>query len=338
MIQAVKTLTNISLNHIVFILIDTVLLFKGIFIGQVQRNFQLCIYGCIADCPAMKMLLNMIGHTGYHCCFLCHIRGTHCAEARKRQYPYTIPIDFRTTRSFRVNSMNAEKHQRNILGHLGTSVLTTITDIPLPHCIMIDYAHVTLLRHFRDVVRTISLSLAPATRKEIDRALRFQRFPHFFHRKMRGIEDFSHIKAVELRNLLLYGFIPHFLPYLTTDQFCFMSLFIIGVRLLHGRNHVSQSTSRMADLLLSSYYRDHHLFFKHHANLVLHLHQHYGQSYEWHGPLSSVNTFAQEDFMGYMSKNRNGTTYFGDQMAYYYNIDVHLKCSIQESTSICDGK
>ena len=240
----------------------------------------------------------------------------------------------------RFNRMGKRQKSKgqNVMGHMGTSVLEHVVDISLLDCVLIDYIHVSLLRHFRDIVRTISRSLSPETRKNVDKLLRAQRFPHFFNRKMRGIEDFSHIKAVELKNLLLYGFIPHFLPHLSIDQLCFLALFIIGIRLLHVDQSLTPSTSITADNLLSTYYRNHHLFFRDHANFVLHLHQHYARLYDQHGPLSSINTFAQEDFMGYVSSNRNGTKYFGNLMAHYYNIDVHLYHASNERNSTVDGK
>jgi hypothetical protein len=237
----------------------------------------------------------------------------------KRQYPFELPIDYRTTRAFQRNGRDAEITGKTIVGYLGTSVLEQVFDIALPDCVLIDYTHVSLLRHFLDVVRTVSRSLSPATRKNVDKLLRTQPFPHFFNRKMRGIEDFSHIKAVELKILLLYGFISHFLPHLSINQICFLSLYVIGIRLIHVDQSFTSSTSKTANSLLSAYCKDHHLFFRHHANFLLHLHHHYSRLYDQHGPLSSINTIAQEDFMGYISSNRNGTKYFGNRTAHYYN-------------------
>jgi hypothetical protein len=106
----------------------------------------------------------------------------------------------------------------------------------------------------------VSISLPPAISQKIDYSLRKQAFPHFFNKKMRAVEDFSFIKAIELKNLLLYGFIPHFMHYLTIDQLCFLSLFIIGIRLLHTDNVFSPITSTTTNNLLCRYYADHHLF------------------------------------------------------------------------------
>ena len=211
-----------------------------------------------------------------------------------------------------------------------------IIDVLLPHALVIDYAHVSLLRHFRDIITTIIPSLASSVRRKIDYSLRAQIFPHFYHRKMRGIEDLSFIKAIEWKNLLLYGFITHFMPYLTICQLCFISLFIIGIRLIHEDNIFIPTASTTANNLLNKYYADHHMYFTFHANFALHLHQHLHEVYEFHGPLSSINTFSQ-DFIGYVKKNKNGTISFENLFA-YYNIDVLLKRFNEKSTRAVNGK
>ncbi|CAF4834075.1 unnamed protein product, partial [Rotaria socialis] len=269
-------------------------------VERIQQSFNIKVYGCIGDSPALKLMSNMIGHNGYYPCYYCDIKGVHIRKPRKRQYPYTPTNNCRTVNSFYVHSREAQLKSQNIFGHLGISILEDVLDVPLPHGIIIDYAHASLLRHFRDVIRVVASSLAPAVRQRIDDSLIKQRFPHFFHRKMRGVQDFSFIKTIELKKLLLYGFIPHFMNYLTTDQLCFISLFTIGIRLLHADSVFNHTTSVTANNLFRQYYADHHKYFSHLANFVLHLHQHFQVLYDCHGPLSSINTFAQEDFIGYI--------------------------------------
>ncbi|CAF3787500.1 unnamed protein product [Rotaria sp. Silwood1] len=203
-------------------------------VESLQKSFKIKVYGCIADSPALKLMANMIGHNGYYPCFYCHIKGEHVRQVSKRQYQYEVLVHYRTIKSFSINSKEAQLNNKKVLGHLGTSILDEVLDIPLPHGLIIDYSHVSLLRHFRDVVKTISLSLAPVIRENIDISLRAQVIHHFFNRKLRGVADFSFIKAIELENLLFYGFIPHFMHYITIDQLSFISLFVIGVRLLHA--------------------------------------------------------------------------------------------------------
>ncbi|CAM4870437.1 unnamed protein product [Rotaria socialis] len=299
--------------------------------------FRLILYGIIGDCPAMKLILNMVGHTGYYCCFYCFIKGIHSKEARKRQYPYSSQTQQRTTNSFITNGKLAEENNSNVFGHLGNSILQGIIDVPLPFSILIDYAHVTLLRHFRGVIQKISSSLAPSVRQQIDVNLRSQAFPHIFNRKLRGIEELSFIKAVELKNLLLYAFIPNFIDHLTTNQIGFLSLLVLGIRLIHADKIFGDNTSLLAHELLTTYYRDNTQYFHNHVNFVLHLHEHLASLYDQHGPLSSINTLAFEDFIGYVSKNRNGTVFQHDLLAYYFNIDVHLRNSMQEKHLTSDG-
>ncbi|CAF1527222.1 unnamed protein product [Rotaria magnacalcarata] len=299
--------------------------------------FRLILYGIIGDCPAMKLILNMVGHTGYYCCFYCFIKGIHSKEARKRQYPYSSQTQQRTTNSFITNGKLAEENNSNVFGHLGNSILQGIIDVPLPFSILIDYAHVTLLRHFRGVIQKISSSLAPSVRQQIDVNLRSQAFPHIFNRKLRGIEELSFIKAVELKNLLLYAFIPNFIDNLTTNQIGFLSLLVLGIRLIHADKIFGDNTSLFAHELLTTYYRDNTQYFHNHVNFVLHLHEHLASLYDQHGPLSSINTLAFEDFIGYVSKNRNGTVFQHDLLAYYFNIDVHLRNSMQEKYLTSDG-
>ena len=280
----------------------------------------------------------MVGHTGYYCCFFCFLQGIHDPTVRKRQYPYSSHVLQRTTISFQLNGERAERENRNIFGQLGTSVLAPIVDIRLPDCILIDYAHITLLRHFRDVVRTVYASLSPINRQQIDRSLREQQFPHYFNRKVRGINDLSFVKAVEMKNLLFYALLPNLMDLVSMNQLSFLSLLVLGIRLVHGDKILGDETGSIANTLLITYYRDHTKFFKGHLNFVLHLHEHLARLYDDHGPLSSVNTLAYEDFIGYISRNRNGTRFHHDLLAYYYNIDVHIKNNEENEEGRTNGK
>ncbi|CAF4618430.1 unnamed protein product, partial [Didymodactylos carnosus] len=162
-----------------------------------------------------------------------------------------------------------------------------ILDVQLPISILCDYTHVTLLRHFRDVVKSVSYSLSSAIRKKIDYHLREQTFPHYFNRKLRGIEDLSHIKATEMKNLLLYGFIPHFFTFFTAEQISYISLLICGIRCLHSNKIFGEETSVIGAQLLTAYYQQHSSYIQHNENFVLHLHEHYGQIDTLHASLST---------------------------------------------------
>ncbi|CAF1092675.1 unnamed protein product, partial [Didymodactylos carnosus] len=299
--------------------------FSGCCIGiQVGPNlsYDIKFYGIIGDCPALKLILNFIGHTGYYCCFLCYIRGTHIMN--KRQYFFQQPLMLRGTTSYLEESRKAERNRTNEFGHLGTNILEEILDVPLPQAIIIDYLHVTLLRHTKAIVTELYALLKPAERQRLDISLKQQRFPHFFNRKMRAIKDLSYVKATELRNMLLYGLLPNFYLFLSLETIAHFALYVCGIRLLHGKRVFDTKTSMMADQLLCRYYEDHEHYYTGLQNLVLHLHSHYSPQYDDHGAFCNRGTFGQEDLIGHISSNRHGTRYYGELITYYYSIDFSL--------------
>jgi hypothetical protein len=156
----------------------------GFSIGNGQKWF-LYFIGIIGDCPALKLALNHIGNNGYYSCWMCKIQGFDIG--RKRQYYFEEVPKLRSVSSYINESHEAEITNANINGHLGSSIFHQLLDVPLPNSIMIDYMHVTLLRHARGVVLQIYKTLKPAQREEIDGKLRCQRFPHTFNRKLKPI-------------------------------------------------------------------------------------------------------------------------------------------------------
>ncbi|CAF2789815.1 unnamed protein product [Rotaria sp. Silwood2] len=163
---------------------------SGILVGGTKRWFIYFI-GVICDCPAMKLILNHIGNNGYYSCWYCKISGIHISN--KRQYYFEEAPIMRTIDSYVNESMKAEETRENINGHLGMSILHQILDIRLPDSIMMDYMHITLLRHTRVVAQQLYSSLTRQERTELDNRIRLQQFPHTFHRKMRPISG-THIK------------------------------------------------------------------------------------------------------------------------------------------------
>ena len=141
----------------------------------------------------MKLALNCVGNNGYYSCWFCKTRGVHVG--RKRQYYFEEISTMRSVASYINESKEAEVHGENVNGHLGVSCFHEILDVPLPYSILIDYMHVSLLRHTRSVVLQIYQNLSPKSRVEIDNKLRFQKFPHSFNRKLRPINA-GHTKYV----------------------------------------------------------------------------------------------------------------------------------------------
>lgn len=96
--------------------------------------------------------------------------------------------------------------------------------------------------------------------------------------------------------------------------------------MLHGRPEFNHRTADIADKLLVAFYRDHEKFYNGLQNFVLHIHSHFAELYRNHGSLCNINTFSQEDFMGVVSKCKNGTNYWADQLVFYLNVSSSYKC------------
>lgn len=165
-------------------------------------NYHLCIYGITGDCPALKLILKHVNHQGYWCCWICFVKGTHVGN--KRQYYFEEDVALRASLDYQTHSIQAATEKRNVFGHLGISPLFGIIDTPLPYGIVIDYMHVSLLRHTKTVLYYVyNKILKPKQRNELDELLRCQSFPHFFNRKMRAIKDFAFCKYVRERSITI---------------------------------------------------------------------------------------------------------------------------------------
>ena len=152
-------------------------------------------YGVIGDCPALKIILEFIGHTGYYSCFYCYLKGVHVGgRGGKRQYYCDVRTKPRKPITYELESTRAATTASNIYGHLGRSILQDLLDVPLPDSIIADYLHVTLLRHTRAILQQTYSKLSPAQRVKFDIGLRAQKFPHSFNRKVRGVSDLSFVK------------------------------------------------------------------------------------------------------------------------------------------------
>ena len=99
------------------------------------------------------------------------------------------------------------------------------------------------------------------------------------------------------------------------------------MQLIHGKRQFGERTASIADELLSTFYRDHKLYYPNCQDFTLHLHAHFPELYRQHGSLSNVNTFAHEDLIGYFSRNKHGTRGWGDLLTYYFNVSTFLYLS-----------
>ncbi|CAF5034944.1 unnamed protein product, partial [Rotaria sp. Silwood1] len=155
-----------------------------------------------------------------------------------------------------------------------------------------------------------------------DNHLKYQSSPHFFNRQMKSFNKFSFIKAVELRNILFYGFLPLSFEFINIQQLAHFALFICSIRLYHSQPPMfGDKTQAIADKLFEQYYKHHRIFYSNIQNYVLHLHRHFGTQYRNYGSLANIGCFHQEDQIGHISKNIHGSNYYSDLIVHYYSID-----------------
>ncbi|CAF1489614.1 unnamed protein product [Adineta steineri] len=303
----------------------------SIWIGYIESNPDLWLKPIInelhsikrqGDCPALAKILNFTGHSGYNCCFPCYIHGEHIIN--KRQYKYQSSLVLRRSHSYLQQSLMAHDKKTSILGHKGFSVLHTILDVPLPESVLIIYMHVSLLGHAKACILSLYQHLKPPERIELDQKISQQQLPHYFNRKMRCIKIFANVKANEIKNIILYGFLPHFQLYLSIERLSHIALYICFLRLLHTALILGSSTTIVAEELFKLFYHDHDDYFNGLQNLVLHLHEHMITIYKYYGSLSNIGCFGQEDLIGKIGSNHHGSRYHGELITFYYHIDYSL--------------
>ncbi|CAF1354997.1 unnamed protein product [Adineta steineri] len=250
------------------------------FTSKLGDQIRIKIYGIIGDTPALNMILNHKGHGGYDCCWFCEIKGFYINN--KMQYYYDEHIALRTEINFATDSRNAQYSKQTTNGRHGVSILESIMDIPLPYSIIADYLHVTLLGHAKTICLYLYKNyMKPKARIELDGKISVQRFPHFFNRKIRPFNK-SYLKATEIRNVFLFCILPMARNILGVEVMAHLGLFVIGIRLLHGRPVFGHQTADVANKLLIAFYRDHENFYKGLQNFVLHIHTHFSELYTNH--------------------------------------------------------
>ena len=333
----------------------TKFLFFSIGLSVMNTTYKLIVFAVTGDCPALSLITSFINHNGYYSCWHCFIKGE--SLGNKRQYPYQ-ESSIRTPEEFSKLAAKAQRTNRNVYGHLGRSIVETLVEIPLPTSIILDYMHVTLLGHAKNIILSIYRQMRPAERDHFNNCLKSQRFPRkfsvifyfsfnsytylhqfhfgldFFNRKMKSIDDFAFVKATEVRNVLFYGLPMHLHSMLPTDKYAHLVLYVCALRLLHSGNILRDETSVVAHHLLSIFHEDHGLFYDGIESFKLHLHSHYASMYENYGSLCNLGCFGQESLIGFISSNYHQICNYGDAITHYFNIDFYIQNRKKEETAV----
>jgi hypothetical protein len=149
---------------------------------------KILFYSIVGDRPALMGVLEIIGHNGY-------IKGIDIGGlGGKRQYYHQCDTPMWEKNSNLLESIQAAENSSNVFGHLGQSICNEVLNVALPCLIVADYLHVGLLWHTKVMVQQIYSTLLPSEQFKFRNALRTQKFPHHFNRKLRGVNDFSFMK------------------------------------------------------------------------------------------------------------------------------------------------
>lgn len=167
-----------------------------------NKLYQFNLQAIICDAPARSFLKCIIGHTGYHSCERCKIKGQYLQNR-------IVFNDFgaderRTDQEFRSLSYQ-HSHQKNEISPLTELNLDMIKHFPL------DYMHLVLLGVVKRLLNFLTkgpplcrISNMQSTLMSEKLLLSHGKMPSEFNRQPRSLTELPHWKASEFRQFLLY--------------------------------------------------------------------------------------------------------------------------------------
>jgi len=217
------------------------------------NRYNITLQCWICDAPARSLLKCIKGHTGYHACERCRVKGEH--RENRVTYPARNVYPARTDAGFAAmeyhNAADGDTHQ--------TGQRTPLIDAQL-NCVsgvVLDVMHNVYLGVWKRMLhylisgpRTCRLSMNQRAQMN-DKLLRL-RLPQEFSRQPRTIWELDRWKATELRSSLLYtGYI--FLKGIVSREMYELYLKLaVAMNILHTDDDVRRNALRAyaAELLL----------------------------------------------------------------------------------------
>ncbi|CAF1275037.1 unnamed protein product [Didymodactylos carnosus] len=302
-----------------------------LFLNHQQTKFDIHFLFFTADSPALSLFSNFISSAGLSSCYICENHGVYDFQLKKVVYK-AVDNPLRTLRQYYQDASSAAEKRRQsrakkdptCQGVKGFSVLEPLFPRRLIHCLRPDYMHSTIKCVF-DSMLTIVLQTLPKNIVDvIDNRLLSVCLPHDFSRKLRSLTYRNYYKANESRTLLLYVFLPCLVGQIDIELFARICLFVCGIRLVHGDTLVLDNSNALADNFFSLFVLSNDDELSGLANLSLHIHTHYGFLTNQFGSVNATSCFPFEGFLRLFIRNKHGTTYFGDQLSLYHDIDRYL--------------
>jgi hypothetical protein len=290
------------------------------------------------DLPAKAGVMNMTLFNGQCACITCEEPGIVVTQGRghSRSYPYRsldecFPNRFHETVLQNMATATEKNRQK---GFKGLSGLTFLQDFDLVDGVVPDYMHCVLLGI---VKKLLSKWFSPTESgnpyfvgknlKQISERFLKIRPPYFIERLPRDLEKhYSHFKATELQNFLLYYSIPclhNILPDKFLQHFALLSE---AIYILLG-DHISTTGIQRSEYLLQKFYSKFALLYGD-GSCGLNVHNacaHMTDYVKKLGPIWCWSCFAFEDANSVLLQSVHGTGDVVKQALRNQDISIYIR-------------
>lgn len=270
-----------------------------------------------ADAPATSKTLAFKGHSGYNSCVKCEVRGE---RVKGRVIFRETDCELRDEERFRNRGYDDTHSSYSIvqLERYHTSLLKSV---------ILDYMHLVLLGGQKRLIRLwvdgdrygFQKVWRPKKLTEISKQLLqlCEYFPNEFKRTCRRLEDYTRLKANELRNFLLYiG--PILLKENLPHNFYVHFLHLHAAIRILCNPHLAQNfeKNRLADKLLLKFVEDvEGLYGLHNYSHNIHSLIHLADDALEHGALDEFSCFPYENKLQELKKKVKANQYALEQVA-----------------------
>ena len=275
-----------------------------------ERHYEVEVHCFIGDLPARAKALGTKGHSGFHSCTRCTIRGKKQEDTAvyfPRSWWEDLNVDERTNDSFR-QQLHPSHHKQD----MSPSPLLAIKEMDMVKDVVIDYMHnicegttKTLMElYFGHDPKFATVNRCSADeRAAVDRALvSFKRqLPSNFQRRPRPMNEMLKYTATEWRTWLIYtGPVAMYNRVSAGPYKLFIHLSVALTILLSPRLRMYGRLARpMLLKFLETYER---VFGSSRVSMNFHLLRHICDDYNRFGELDNISAFSFENFYGLMSR------------------------------------
>jgi hypothetical protein len=268
------------------------------------------------DLQARAYVTNMTQHNGEFSCLYCTASGkvVKSGAGNCRTFPFK-DYDKRTDDMIKEASLTASRTGKRYHGFFGESILSCLPYFSLSKNIVIDYMHGTLLgvtKKFLDMWFDSKYKDTPHyigdRVKVLDNLMKAICPPYLVHRSPRVLSNtYSHWKASELRNWLLFYSVPLLKGILPEVYLKHYACLVEGTYILLSEGIANQDLNR-ADLLLKLFVQNmENLYGEETLSLNIHNLTHSVDIVQQWGPLWGYSCFPFESFNGEIKQSVHGT-------------------------------